>query len=149
MVREEAGNDLLQRSPLLRDRLMHSPSQFVLNLPKLRAHAVPPGLPLEEETPLAGRITFGLRNLARSDGKSATNIPSRFVASTIASCIATAMKLHGGPGSMSTLFRSLSNCGGARAPPARTPITLLSSKTPSATSPDNVEQRRIDVEMQA
>jgi hypothetical protein len=54
MVREEAGNDLLQPSPLLRDRLMHSPSQFVLNLPKLRAHAVPPGLPLEEETPLAG-----------------------------------------------------------------------------------------------
>ena len=55
MIREEASNDLLQPSPLLGDRQMHSPSQFVLNLPKLRAHAAPPGFPFEEEEmPLAG-----------------------------------------------------------------------------------------------
>ena len=35
---------------LFGDRLMHSPSQFVLNLPKLPAHAVPPGFPVCRNT---------------------------------------------------------------------------------------------------
>ena len=54
VVVEVAGNDLPQPFPLLRDRLMHAPSQLLLDLPKLRPHAVAPGLPLDEELALAG-----------------------------------------------------------------------------------------------
>ena len=86
------------------------------------------------------RITFGLRNLARSDGKSATNIPFRFVVSTIASCTAMAMKLHGGPGSMSTLFRSPSNYGEALAPM----VPAVQEQRPRALGRDEREYCRFD-----
>src|SRR5688572_1283432 len=52
VVVEVAGNDLPQPFPLLRDRLMHAPSQLLLDLPKLRPHAVTPGFPLDEELAL-------------------------------------------------------------------------------------------------
>src|SRR5207248_5398388 len=48
-VSKEPGDDLPQPSSLLRDRLMQSPSQLVLNRSERRAHAVPPGLSLELE----------------------------------------------------------------------------------------------------
>jgi hypothetical protein len=54
VIGEESTDNLPQPSPLFGDRLMHSPSQLLLDLSKLRAHAVPPGLPLELEMPLAG-----------------------------------------------------------------------------------------------
>jgi hypothetical protein len=47
-------------------------------------------------------ITFALRSPARSTGKSATNTRSRSAGSTIANCIDTAMRPHGGPQSTST-----------------------------------------------
>src|SRR5271166_1393665 len=47
VVVEEAAHDLPQPLPLLGDRLVHAPSQFLLHLPQLRRHAVTPGLPLE------------------------------------------------------------------------------------------------------
>src|SRR5580704_2104106 len=54
VIGEESTDNLPQPSPLFGDRLMHSPSQLLRDLSKLRAHAVPPGLPLELEMPLAG-----------------------------------------------------------------------------------------------
>ena len=78
------------------------------------------------------RIIIALRNLARLDAKSATNSPYQFVASTIANCIFTAMKLHGGPGSVSTWFRSRSNLGATHAPAPVPPALFfgLSAVTP-------------------
>ena len=60
------------------------------------------------------RITFALPNPARSAARSATNTRSQSAASIIASCTATAMRPHGGPGSASIPCRSRSNFGGDR-----------------------------------
>jgi hypothetical protein len=49
MVGEVAAHDPLQPGSLLRDRLMPSPPQPLLDLLELRLHAVAPGLPLDEE----------------------------------------------------------------------------------------------------
>src|SRR5207342_1181873 len=54
VIGKEPGDNLPQPSPLLRDRLMHSPSQLVLNSSERRAHAVPPAFPLELEMALVG-----------------------------------------------------------------------------------------------
>ena len=54
VVGEEAANDLPQPFPLFGDRLMHAPSQLLLDLLELRPHAVAPGLPLEQEVARAG-----------------------------------------------------------------------------------------------
>ena len=53
VIAEEASDDLRQPFPLLRDRLVHSPSQFLLDVPEFRFHAVAPGLPMNEEFALA------------------------------------------------------------------------------------------------
>jgi hypothetical protein len=49
VVVEVAGDDLLQPSSLLGNRLMHAPSQFLLDSLQLCLHAVPPGLPSDLE----------------------------------------------------------------------------------------------------
>src|SRR5712671_4547743 len=49
VIAEEATDDLRQPFPLLRDRLVHSPSQLLLDLLEFRFHAVAPGLPMNEE----------------------------------------------------------------------------------------------------
>jgi hypothetical protein len=53
MVGEEASDHLLDPSPLLGDWAMHSPSQFLLDLPERRPHAIAPCDPLHEELPTA------------------------------------------------------------------------------------------------
>ena len=53
MVGEEASDHLLDPSPLLGDWTMHSPSQFLLDLPERRPHAITPCDPLHEELPTA------------------------------------------------------------------------------------------------
>jgi hypothetical protein len=75
--------------------------------------------------PRPKRIIFVLPNLARSDAKSATNTPSRFVASTIASCTTMATRFHGRLAAMSTRFRSRSNFGAAHARAPLTPALFL------------------------
>jgi hypothetical protein len=55
VVIEVTANDPLQPVPLLGDRLVHAPSQRLLDLPQFRLHAVPPGLPLKLEFARAGR----------------------------------------------------------------------------------------------
>src|SRR3984893_4866292 len=57
VVGEEASGDLLDPSPLLRDWLMHPPSQLVLDLPKRCPHAIAPRYPLHEELPTAVAFT--------------------------------------------------------------------------------------------
>src|SRR6516225_4119504 len=54
VVVEVAADDPSQPPPLLGDRLVHAPSQRLLDLPQLRLHAVPSGLPLELEFARAG-----------------------------------------------------------------------------------------------
>ena len=49
VIREVASHDLRQPSPLLGDRLVHSPAHLLLDLLELRPHAIPPGFPFEEE----------------------------------------------------------------------------------------------------
>src|SRR3954454_3921858 len=49
VVGEEASDHLRQPSPLFRDGLVPSPSQLLLDLPKLRPQASPPGLPHQQE----------------------------------------------------------------------------------------------------
>jgi len=49
VVVEVAGDDLLQPSSLLGNRLMHAPSQFLFDGLQLCLHAVPPGLPFDLE----------------------------------------------------------------------------------------------------
>src|SRR5262249_13879276 len=53
MVGKEASDHLLDPSPLLGDWAMHSPSQFLLDLPELGPHAIAPCGPLHEELPTA------------------------------------------------------------------------------------------------
>jgi hypothetical protein len=62
----------------------------------------------------AKRITFASPNRARSAGRLATNIRSRFAGSIIAICTATETRPHGGRRSASILCPSLLNCGGDR-----------------------------------
>ena len=52
VVREIAGNHLLQPPPLHGKRLVHAPPKLRLDLPVLRPHAVEAGLPLDEEVAL-------------------------------------------------------------------------------------------------
>src|SRR6266487_7055805 len=54
MIVEVACNDLLQPLSLFGNWLMHPLSQFLLNLLKLSLHAVPPGLPLDQEVTAPG-----------------------------------------------------------------------------------------------
>jgi hypothetical protein len=54
MIVEVACNDLLQPLALFGNWLMHPLSQFLLNLLKLSLHAVPPGLPLDQEVTAPG-----------------------------------------------------------------------------------------------
>ena len=67
------------------------------------------------------RTIYVSPNRARWAARSATSTWSQSVAFITASCIVTAMRPHGGPGSTSTRFRSPSSFGDARVPQARTP----------------------------
>src|SRR5688572_26433547 len=49
VIGEEASDHLRQPTPLFGDGLVPSPSQFLLDLPKLSPQAVPSGLSLEKE----------------------------------------------------------------------------------------------------
>jgi hypothetical protein len=49
VVVEVAGDDLLQLSSLLGNRLMHAPSQFLFDGLQLYPHAIPPRLPFDLE----------------------------------------------------------------------------------------------------
>src|SRR5882672_9137037 len=49
VVIEVPGDDLSQPFPLLRDRLMHAPSQLLFDFLELRPHAVATGLTLDLE----------------------------------------------------------------------------------------------------
>src|SRR5205807_5661140 len=44
-----AGDDVPQPLPLVGDRPMHAPPHLLFDHPKLRPHAVPPGLPFDQE----------------------------------------------------------------------------------------------------
>src|SRR5712691_9343490 len=54
VVVEVAGDDLPQPFPLLGDRLMHAPPHLLFYRPELCSHAVPPGLPFDQEFALVG-----------------------------------------------------------------------------------------------
>src|SRR5437868_13480233 len=54
MVRKVPPDDLRQPCPLLGDRLVHLPSQLLLDLLELRPLAIPPRLPLDDEPTAAG-----------------------------------------------------------------------------------------------
>jgi hypothetical protein len=54
VVVEVAGDDLLQPSSLLGNRLMHAPQQFLFDGLQLLPHAVPSGLPFDLEFAPAG-----------------------------------------------------------------------------------------------
>src|SRR3974377_1090956 len=54
VVVEVAADDPSQPPPLLGDRRVHAPSQRLLDLPQLRPHTVPSGLPLKLEFARAG-----------------------------------------------------------------------------------------------
>jgi hypothetical protein len=49
MVSEEARGDLLEPFPLLGNRPMHTPSQFSFDLFEFHLHAIPSGLPMDQE----------------------------------------------------------------------------------------------------
>ena len=49
-----AANNLLQPSPLRGDRLVHTPSQLLLDLPQLCPHAVRSGFPFDLKSSRAG-----------------------------------------------------------------------------------------------
>src|SRR5271169_1461792 len=49
VIREEAPHHLRQPASLFGNRLMHPPSQFLLDLRELCPHAITPGFPFEEE----------------------------------------------------------------------------------------------------
>ena len=53
MIDEVAPNDLRQPEPLIGDRLVHPPSQLLLDLREFCPHSVTPGLPLKQELTLA------------------------------------------------------------------------------------------------
>src|SRR5229473_913153 len=57
MIGEEASDHLLEPSPLLRDRLMHPPSQFLLDLPERCPHAIAPCCPFDKELSTAVAFT--------------------------------------------------------------------------------------------
>src|SRR5262245_49155352 len=57
VIGEEASYDLTKPSPLFGDRLVHTPSQFLLDCPKLRLHAIAPGFPQDEELALIVALT--------------------------------------------------------------------------------------------
>ena len=54
MIGEEPSDNLLQPLSLLRDWPMSSPSQLVLDLRDLCAHAVPSHFPFDQKAALAG-----------------------------------------------------------------------------------------------
>src|SRR5262249_1595066 len=54
VIGEVAGDDAREPSPLLRDRLVHASLQVLLDLSKLRPHAVPSALPFDLEFAGAG-----------------------------------------------------------------------------------------------
>src|SRR5262245_48203264 len=56
VIGEKPSDDLLEPSPLFGDRLMHAPSQLLLDSPELSPHAIATGLSLDEE--LARTVAF-------------------------------------------------------------------------------------------
>src|SRR5215470_12042626 len=60
-VVEVAADDLSQPFPLIGDRLVHAPAQLPLDLPQLRSHAIPPGVPFDLE--------FARSSLAAREGE--------------------------------------------------------------------------------
>src|SRR5215204_1248556 len=54
VVIEVAADNPAQPSPLFRDWLVHAPSHLLLDLLKLRPHAVPSGFPFDLEFPRSG-----------------------------------------------------------------------------------------------
>ena len=54
MVIEVASDDVPQPFPECRYGLVHMPTQFLLNHPKLRQHSIPPGFPLDQEFAVPG-----------------------------------------------------------------------------------------------
>ena len=53
MIDKVAPNDLRQPEALIGDRLVHPPSQLLLDLREFCPHSVTPGLPLKQELTLA------------------------------------------------------------------------------------------------
>src|ERR1700747_3905367 len=57
MVREEASAHLVEPGPLLGDRFMHAPSQFLLDPPERCPHAIAPCRSFDKELPTAVAFT--------------------------------------------------------------------------------------------
>src|SRR5260370_28954454 len=57
MIGEEASDHLLEPSPLLGDRLVHAPSQFLLDPPERCPHAIAPCCSFDKELPTTVAFT--------------------------------------------------------------------------------------------
>src|SRR6202142_1254133 len=57
MIGEKASDPLLEPSPLLGDRLVHAPSQFLLDPPERWLHAIAPCCSFDKELPTAVAFT--------------------------------------------------------------------------------------------
>src|SRR5712671_7634029 len=57
MIGEEASDHLLEPGPLLGDRLVHAPSQFLLDPPERCPHAIAPCCSFDKELPTAVAFT--------------------------------------------------------------------------------------------
>src|SRR5258708_16028244 len=57
MIGEEASDHLLEPGPLLGDRLVHAPSQFLLDPPERCPHAIAPCCSFDKELPTAVSFT--------------------------------------------------------------------------------------------
>jgi hypothetical protein len=57
VIGEEAADHMLEPGPLLGDRVMHSLSQLLLDLPKRCPHAIAPCDPFDKELPTAVAFT--------------------------------------------------------------------------------------------
>src|ERR1700693_3927500 len=57
MIGEEASDHLLEPGPLLGDRLVHAPSQFLLDPPERCPHAIAPCCSFDKELPTAVALT--------------------------------------------------------------------------------------------
>lgn len=62
VIGDEAPDDLLEPSPLRGDRLVHSPSQFLLDGLELGPHSVVPGFPHDEEPRVESILRAGARS---------------------------------------------------------------------------------------
>src|SRR5207302_3629603 len=57
MIGEEASDHLLEPGPLLGDRLVHAPSQFLLDPPERCPHAIAPCCSFDKELPTTVAFT--------------------------------------------------------------------------------------------